>query len=112
VGRGIPNQDDRKLDLPPPPLPLPLISLSALLTLARAVDAQASMQLQKNSPYKTWKRAPVTGNEMPRIVAHRCVLEVSVGKHIESPHRPGQVEHIRGQNRLNRSKQWQVSARA
>jgi hypothetical protein len=30
------------------------------------------------------ERALVTGNEIPRIVAHGCVIEVSIGKHIES----------------------------
>jgi hypothetical protein len=29
------------------------------------------------------------GNEMPHIVAHRCIIEASIGKHIESPHSPG-----------------------
>jgi hypothetical protein len=38
---------------------------------------------------KDGERAIVTGNEKPRIVAHRCVIEVSIGKHIESPHSPG-----------------------
>jgi hypothetical protein len=33
--------------------------------------------------------ALVAGNKIPRIVAHRCVIEVSIGKHIESPHSPG-----------------------
>jgi hypothetical protein len=29
------------------------------------------------------------GNEMPHIVAHRCIIEARIGKHIESPHSPG-----------------------
>jgi hypothetical protein len=35
------------------------------------------------------ERALVIGNEIPRIVAHKCIIEASIGKHIESPHSPG-----------------------
>jgi hypothetical protein len=35
----------------------------------------------------------VTGNDLPRIVAHRCIIEASIGKrivqNIEEPHSPG-----------------------
>jgi hypothetical protein len=40
-----------------------------------------------------WGREFVTGNEKPRIVAHRCIIEASIGKRIvqtiEAPHSPG-----------------------
>jgi hypothetical protein len=32
------------------------------------------------------ERELVTGNEIPRLVAHKCIIEASIGKHIESPH--------------------------
>jgi hypothetical protein len=39
------------------------------------------------------EREFVTGNEIPRIVAHRCIVEASIGKRIvqtiEAPHSPG-----------------------
>jgi hypothetical protein len=39
------------------------------------------------------EREFVTGNELPHIVAHRCIIEASVGKRIvqtiEEPHSPG-----------------------
>jgi hypothetical protein len=39
------------------------------------------------------EREFVTGNEIPRIVVHRCTIEASIGKRIvqtiEAPHRPG-----------------------
>jgi hypothetical protein len=41
------------------------------------------------------ERALVTGNEIPRIVAHRCLIEESISQHIESPHSPGQRSNHR-----------------
>jgi hypothetical protein len=45
------------------------------------------------------ERALVTGNEIRRIVAHRCVIEVSIGKHIESLHSPGHRSNHRAAQR-------------
>jgi hypothetical protein len=39
------------------------------------------------------RREFVTENEIPRVMAHRCIIEASIGKHIvqtiEAPHSPG-----------------------
>jgi hypothetical protein len=31
----------------------------------------------------TWRREFDTGNEIPRIVAHKCIIEASIGKRID-----------------------------
>jgi hypothetical protein len=51
----------------------------------------------------TIERELATGNEIPRIVAHRCIIEASKGKHIvqtiESPHSPGDTRNHRAPQR-------------
>jgi hypothetical protein len=43
-------------------------------------------------------RELVTGNEVPKIVAHRCIIEASIGRNIvqtiEAPHSPGHTSNI------------------
>jgi hypothetical protein len=47
----------------------------------------------ESNPNPLMQREFVIGNEIPRIVAHRCIIEASIGKRIvltiEAPHSPG-----------------------
>jgi hypothetical protein len=45
------------------------------------------------------RRALVTGNEIPRIVAHRCIMEASIGKPREPLHSPGHRSNLRAAQR-------------